>query len=99
MLDSIRRLVYKMGFRPKPGTVLYSPSIHYRLAFEDAWKHFHWGMAQVISENTRLVRVVVNECEICKTPDNKKPMAFRRERWCSENHRKKIQGDNPVKKY
>lgn len=27
MLPTIRRLVYKMGFRPNPGTILFSPSL------------------------------------------------------------------------
>lgn len=29
MLGKLRRLVYWLGFRPQPGTVLYSPSRHY----------------------------------------------------------------------
>lgn len=38
MLALIRRLVYKMGFRPKYGTVLYSPSTDLILASQEAMK-------------------------------------------------------------
>lgn len=41
----------------------------------------------------------MNPCEICKMTDNKKPMCFRTERWCSDRHRKVIQGDVPVKRW
>lgn len=36
----------------------------------------------------------MNACEICKKTDDQKPMAFRGERWCSDSHRKQIEGDH-----
>lgn len=30
------------------------------------------------------------DCEICGKPDADKPMAFRGERWCSDDHRKVV---------
>jgi hypothetical protein len=33
-------------------------------------------------------------CRICGTPDSEKPMCFRKEDWCSENHRKLIAGED-----
>lgn len=41
----------------------------------------------------------MNACEVCGKTDNEKPMCFRNEKWCSENHRKQIKGDEPVKRY
>lgn len=41
----------------------------------------------------------MNECEICEKPDSEKPSVFRGKPWCSENHRKLIQGDSPTKRY
>lgn len=41
----------------------------------------------------------MNPCKVCGKTDDQKPMAFRTEDWCSENHRKQIKGDNPAKKY
>jgi hypothetical protein len=38
MMRLIRRWVYKLGLRPKPGTVLYSPSAAYRIAAEAGFK-------------------------------------------------------------
>lgn len=38
MLAKIRKLVYKIGIRPKPGTVLFSPSLHYMYAAREAMK-------------------------------------------------------------
>lgn len=35
------------------------------------------------------------DCEICKKPDDKKAMCFRSERWCSDRHRKMIEGELP----
>lgn len=35
----------------------------------------------------------MNACEACGTTDDKKPMCFRGERWCSEDHRKEILGE------
>lgn len=34
----IRRLVYKMGFRPKPGTIFFSPSIALAIQFREDFK-------------------------------------------------------------
>jgi hypothetical protein len=48
MLDIIRTLVYKMGFRPKPGTVLFSPSAALRLAYEDGMKDFNWSKVVIL---------------------------------------------------
>lgn len=31
-------------------------------------------------------------CKVCNKDDSQKPMAFRGEEWCSEAHRKEIQG-------
>lgn len=41
------------------------------------------------------VESVVNhhECKVCGTPDQNKPMCFRGETWCSERHRKVLNGD------
>jgi hypothetical protein len=33
---TIRRLVYRMGFRPKPGSIFFSPSIAYAEVFHKA---------------------------------------------------------------
>jgi hypothetical protein len=41
----------------------------------------------------------MHNCEVCGKPDNEKPMCFRNAPWCSENHRKQLQKDNPVKRY
>lgn len=35
----------------------------------------------------------MNDCEICKMPDHKKPMCFRGERWCCDKHRKMVLGE------
>ena len=37
---------------------------------------------------------LANPCEVCATPDQDKPMCFRGERWCSDNHRKIIQNND-----
>lgn len=34
-----------------------------------------------------------NPCDVCAKRDDKKPMVFRGERWCSDDHRKVIQGE------
>lgn len=36
MMKYIRNLVYKMGFRPKPRTILYSPSAAYHIDADKA---------------------------------------------------------------
>lgn len=41
----------------------------------------------------------MHNCEVCGKPDNEKPMAFRMKSWCSENHRKEIQGDEKMKRH
>lgn len=33
---TLRGIVYRLGFRPRPGTIFYSPSIAYALAARDA---------------------------------------------------------------
>lgn len=33
------------------------------------------------------------KCRVCGTEDQDKPMAFRGEDWCSDNHRKIIAGE------
>lgn len=38
----------------------------------------------------------MHNCEVCGKADNEKPMAFRTMPWCSENHRKQVQGDVKV---
>lgn len=37
-LDALRRLVYRLGFRPKPGAILYSPSRALQLFWIEAMK-------------------------------------------------------------
>jgi hypothetical protein len=59
MLGRLRRLVYKMGFDPKPGSILFSPSLYYmRLAGEavrEAVKTIDQGRMEVQS------RIEVND--------------------------------------
>lgn len=31
-MNRLRRIVYRLGFRPKPGTILYSPSLDLQIA-------------------------------------------------------------------
>lgn len=38
----------------------------------------------------------MHKCEVCEKPDEKKPMCFRGERWCSEAHRQVVLKDVPV---
>lgn len=41
-------------------------------------------------------RIFVNPCKVkdCGKTDDQKPMAFRGEDWCSDKHRKLIEGDH-----
>lgn len=41
----------------------------------------------------------IHDCQVCGMADYLKPMAFRNMPWCSENHRKQIQGDEKTKKF
>lgn len=34
-----------------------------------------------------------NPCKVCGTPDSQKPMCFRGEEWCSDDHRKVLSGE------
>lgn len=36
MIQHIRRRIYKMGIRPKPGSFWYSPSLSWVYAFKDS---------------------------------------------------------------
>lgn len=38
-------------------------------------------------------------CKVCNKDDSQKPMAFRGEEWCSEAHRKEIQGTTAWKPF
>jgi hypothetical protein len=42
----VRRLIYRLGFRPKPGTVLFSPSTAMVLAANQATPAFIEGLKQ-----------------------------------------------------
>lgn len=95
MLTNIRKLVYRMGFRPKFGTILFSPTLHIRYTWRE---NFDWTKVYVITEDTRLVRTVMNPCEVCGMTDDQKAMAFRTEKWCSENHRKIVKKDDSKRK-
>lgn len=98
MLVSVRKLVYKMGFRPKYGTVLFSPSLDLYLAAKEAFENnVDWTKVIVLTDGCEIE--VMNNCEICGKPDSEKPTCFRGERWCCEKHRKLILGDSPVKRY
>lgn len=37
LLPKIRGAVYTRGYRPSPGTILFSPSLNMKCAFEDGW--------------------------------------------------------------
>lgn len=39
----IRRLVYRLGFRPKYGSIFFSPSRDLLLAAQEAFKNIKWG--------------------------------------------------------
>lgn len=94
MLALVRNLVYEMGFRPKPGTVLYSPSMAYRLAFLEAMKGFNYMILP--SEG---MTIHMNPCKVCGLIDEKKPTCFQGTDWCCENHRKIVVGDSKKKTY
>ena len=36
----MKRLLYKLGFRPNPGSIWYSPSLDFRYYFEKAMRTF-----------------------------------------------------------
>lgn len=36
-----KRFLYKRGYRPKPGTILYSPSLAFRYAWTDSMKTYY----------------------------------------------------------
>lgn len=57
MLAKIRTLVYKMGFRPKLGTVLYSPSRDLAMAFEEGYKNGHLPHNVEVEEIDEIVTV------------------------------------------
>lgn len=38
----------------------------------------------------------MNECEVCGLPDSEKPMVFRGEQWCCDDHRKVLMGEKPA---
>lgn len=40
MLTKIRKLIYKLGLKPKPGGIFFSPTLHYTLASREAMKVF-----------------------------------------------------------
>jgi hypothetical protein len=46
----VRRLVYRLGFRPRPGTVLYSPSHIDIEPMAIVLEHFRSALRQVDSE-------------------------------------------------
>ena len=94
MISKIRSLVYKMGFRPKPGTVLFSPSLALQLSFEEAFANWDWSKIQILDSNGELV-INMNPCEVCGKTDPEKPTCFRGEKWCCELHRKMIVGELP----
>lgn len=50
-------------------------------------------------EDGKVYIVMNHPCEVCGTPDDKKPMCFQGEKWCSEKHRKQILGDSPQKRH
>lgn len=37
----------------------------------------------------------MSDCAVCGTPDSDKPMCYKGENYCSENHRKVIAGEKP----
>lgn len=39
VLTRIRPIIYKRGFRPKLGSIFFSPTLHLRYAMKDWW---HW---------------------------------------------------------
>lgn len=38
LLDRIRTLIYKVGLRPKPGSIFFSPSRAFYIAVDEAFK-------------------------------------------------------------
>lgn len=99
MIALIRRLVYKMGFRPKPGTILFSPSRALILAFEEGMKGFDWSLSTYAILPGEGMTVQMNPCKVCGLTDENKPTCFRGEDWCCENHRKILVGDSKQKTY
>lgn len=71
----VRGLVYKMGFRPKLGSIFHSPSLHliygFKGAFEVAAKEFSWVHATFdnptfsarVTEDTQIIRIVHHDKE------------------------------------
>jgi hypothetical protein len=52
MLRYIRRMVYKLGFRPKPGSIFYSPSKDAELAGQEALAAFEEAYEKAMGLNS-----------------------------------------------
>lgn len=100
MIRLLRKLVYRCGFRPKPYTILFSPTLDAHYAWQGAADAFIKGFEkakhamskiQFLDAEGDVIRM--NPCLVCGTTDDQKPTCFRGTGWCCENHRKILAGE------
>lgn len=64
MISKIRGLVYKLGFRPKPGSVFFSPTRAFEASYKEAVKNIKIPVLTVYGEGQKLKRLP-ESCPTC----------------------------------